>query len=679
MKRFIAIAILIACVGFVGYVFYTFSKSTPESGNPWSAVPSNSEMIIKINQVPVSQELLESILPSSKDALLAQWSDELKGFLSSIASKNYQAPDNILYATNTSSEGLLIIPYSDKLPENELADLIKAIVGESQFQENDFESTAIFNSENITYATIENKILISRTSSLVEAAIIESLKDQPETSSLMVANNTAAKDVALTIFGKWDTGEWMSIEPHRIDESNMLFTGYAVIADTAKHRFNLAANGSSSRLGDYLPSNTVASEIWTYSDIQTARERIDAVRSNTNEELFWSQAWGAIGDSCQCDLNAAVLDWRTGIQGTFAIAYSDSATKIVYFAQMSDSVNVAKLLGNIAIPTANGNIFIKYPEIFRRYASSPFLAEHSFGCQIGDCFYTSDTEEALIQVKNNINQGNSLQRSVNINAAISSDDCAIACTGGSYLTGVFPKSLSWIFSANEKSGGTITRGDDGKFMIQWKGSNNGSFTEKTKPNEPSVAPIEADTVKPAVVEPQPIVEEPSGKKWDVINHNTKEKETLRQNKDNSISLLDKSGKELWKAALPAAIVGEVTQVDALNNGKLQMAFACKNSIYVIDRNGKSLAGFPVAISSEITTGLAVLDYDKSKNYRLLVGTTNGNIYNYTIQGTSAKGWSYGGGARPIKIEHQKVSGEDRIVVTYKSGEKKKFKKTGLPA
>jgi hypothetical protein len=110
-----------------------------------------------------------------------------------------------------------------------------------------------------------------------------------------------------------------------------------------------------------------------------------------------------------------------------------------------------------------------------------------------------------------------------------------------------------------------------------------------------------------------------------------------------------------------------------------MAFACKNSIYVIDRNGKSLAGFPVAISSEITTGLAVLDYDKSKNYRLLVGTNNGNIYNYTIQGTAAKGWSYSGGARPIKIEHQKVSGEDRIVVTYKSGEKKKFKKTGLPA
>lgn len=672
MKKYLAFVIIAACVVFVGYVVYTFSQSTPSTGNAWDAVPAEATMIIKINKATQAGEIMEAVLP--ENTLLTPWREGVKNLFGALSTTAYQAPGEILFTTNAAGAYLVIIPLSNTTTEDQIVNLANTFCGTQAFSQTQFEDAKIFSNESFTYCHFSDLLLISSASSFVESAVLRAMKDENENGPLQHINTMSATDVALSFFGKWDDGAWMFVEPHELAGNKLIYTGYALATDTTAKRLGLGANGRAERIGDLLPANAVTSETWTYPDAATMREKIDASRTGTNEETFWLQSWSAASDSCQCDVNDAIVNWRSGVQGSFAVQVNDSTTHFVSFIHAADSINFAGTLGALATTTAAGTLSMRFPELFRRYDLTPFLTEHSFGLQIENTLYISANEQALLQIKQALSLGNSLQRKSNVNAMIEGEKNMISYTGGSYLSGVFPMSLAWIFSTTE-SGGTVAKMEDGKYLIKWQGRRE-QEQGREQELEQEQEPVQTETVeKPETSEIKPA----QLGSWVVVNHNTKAKEKLVQNADNSIALIDVNGKELWKAAIPGPIVGEVTQVDALNNGKLQMAFAINNAIYVIDRNGKSLSGFPVRISSNITTGLAVLDYDKNKNYRLLVGCVNGSIYNYQINGQPAKGWTYGGGATPVKIEHQKAKGEDRLIITYKSGEKKKFKKTGQPA
>jgi hypothetical protein len=679
MKKYFAFLFIAACVVFIGYVVYTFSQSTPSTGNAWDAVPAEATMIIKINKSTEAGEIMEAVLP--QDALLTPWREGIKNLFGALSTTGYQAPGEILFTTNAAGTYLVILPLSNTTTEDQIVNLANTFCGTQAFSQTQFEDAKIFSNESFTHCHFGDLLLISPSSSLVESAVLQAMKADEQQNALQQINTMAATDVALSFFGKWDDGAWMFVEPHQLDAAQLIYTGYAVAADSTAKRLRLGANGRAERIGDLLPASALASETWTYPDAITMREKIDGSRAGSTEETFWLQSWSAASDSCQCDVNDAIINWRSGIQGSFAVQVNDSTTHFVSFIQAADSINLASTLGALAVPTAAGTLSMRFPELFRRYDLTPFLTEHSFGLQIENTLYLCANEQVLLNIKQALSSGNSLQRRSNVNAIIEGEKNMISYTGGSYLSGVFPMSLAWIFSA-EESGGTVAMQEEGKYLIKWQGKREQEQEleqqqegegdqEQEREREQEQENIDKPTtseIKPAQLG-----------SWVVVNHNTKEKEKLVQNADNSIALIDANGKELWKAAIPGPIVGEVTQVDALNNGKLQMAFAINNAIYVIDRNGKSLTGFPVRISSNITTGLAVLDYDKNKNYRLLVGCVNGSVYNYQINGQPAKGWTYKGGATPLKIEHQKVKGEDRLIITYKSGEKKKFKKTGQPA
>ncbi|MFZ4784699.1 MAG: hypothetical protein ACOYLH_04420 [Flavobacteriales bacterium] len=662
MKKYFAFIIIAACVIFIGYVVFTFSQSNPSTGNAWDAVPSEATMIIKINKSTEAGEIMEAVLP--QDALLTPWREGVKNLFGALSTTGYQSPREILFTANAAGTYLVILPLSNTTTEDQIVNLANTFCGTQAFSQTQFEDAKIYSNESFTHCHFGDLLLISPSSSLVESAVLQAMKAEDEQNALQQINTMTASDVALSFFGKWDDGAWMFVEPHQLDAAQLIYTGYAVAADSTAKRLRLGMNGRAERIGDLLPANTLASETWTYPDASTMREKIDGSRVGSSEETFWLQSWSAASDSCQCDINDAIVNWRSGIQGSFAVQVNDSTTHFVSFIQASDSINLASTLGALAVPTAAGTLSLRFPELFRRYDLTPFLTEHSFGLQIENTFYLCANEQVLLNLKQALSLGNSLQRKSNVNAIIEGEKNMISYTGGSYLSGVFPMSLAWIFSANE-SGGTIAMQDDGKYLIKWQGE---------RERERELEQEQENLEKPGTSEIKPA----QLGSWVVVNHNTKEKEKLVQNADNSIALIDANGKELWKAAIPGPIVGEVTQVDALNNGKLQMAFAINNAIYIIDRNGKSLTGFPVRISSTITTGLVVLDYDKNKNYRLFVGCVNGSLYNYQINGQPAKGWTFGDGATPVKIEHQKVKGEDRLIITYKSGEKKKFKKTGQP-
>src|SRR5690606_32230162 len=61
----------------------------------------------------------------------------------------------------------------------------------------------------------------------------------------------------------------------------------------------------------------------------------------------------------------------------------------------------------------------------------------------------------------------------------------------------------------------------------------------------------------------------------VMNHQTQTKEVFVQDNNNKIYLISTTGKVLWTKIIDEKIIGEVHQIDAFKNNKLQLLFSTK--------------------------------------------------------------------------------------------------------
>ncbi|AUS04277.1 ribonuclease HII [Pseudotamlana carrageenivorans] len=153
----------------------------------------------------------------------------------------------------------------------------------------------------------------------------------------------------------------------------------------------------------------------------------------------------------------------------------------------------------------------------------------------------------------------------------------------------------------------------------------------------------------------------------VKNHITNQQEIVVQDINNNLYLISNGGKILWKKQLQGPVLGRIEQIDMYKNGRLQLAFATPHRVYVLDRNGKEVKPFALKFKDKITQPLAVFDYDKRKNYRLLV-TQGKNLIMYDSKGKFVKGFSFNSAKSDIicKPEHFRISSKDYIVFKTKT-------------
>ncbi|WP_400081186.1 ribonuclease HII [Winogradskyella sp. R77965] len=155
------------------------------------------------------------------------------------------------------------------------------------------------------------------------------------------------------------------------------------------------------------------------------------------------------------------------------------------------------------------------------------------------------------------------------------------------------------------------------------------------------------------------------------NHITNAHDIAIQDVKNTLYLISNSGNILWKKQLQGKILGKIEQIDMFKNGRLQLAFATPNRIYVLDRNGKDVAPFPLKFNDAITQPLSVFDYDKRKNYRLLV-TQGKNLLMYDAKGKSVSGFNYKNNGSTISTQpkHFRIGSKDYIA--FAAGENLKI-------
>jgi hypothetical protein len=149
----------------------------------------------------------------------------------------------------------------------------------------------------------------------------------------------------------------------------------------------------------------------------------------------------------------------------------------------------------------------------------------------------------------------------------------------------------------------------------------------------------------------------------LINHNTQEKEIFIQDKDYFIYLINSSGRILWKLKLESPVMSDIFQIDYYNNGKLQYLFNTKTRIHLIDRNGNNVEKYPIILRSPATNGMAVFDYENNKDYRLFIATDDREIYAYSKEGQTLKGWSHGKTEQILHrpVHHFRLAEKDYIV------------------
>ncbi len=114
--------------------------------------------------------------------------------------------------------------------------------------------------------------------------------------------------------------------------------------------------------------------------------------------------------------------------------------------------------------------------------------------------------------------------------------------------------------------------------------------------------------------------------------------TLYQNSHLSICLRDENGKDVWGVPFKSKICGYVQEIDYYNNGKIQYLFAAGSQMYLIDRLGRFVSGFPSETGKIIAAGPAVYDFTGAKGYTAMLLHTDNTVGYYDLHGKQVPSW-----------------------------------------
>jgi len=164
---------------------------------------------------------------------------------------------------------------------------------------------------------------------------------------------------------------------------------------------------------------------------------------------------------------------------------------------------------------------------------------------------------------------------------------------------------------------------------------------------------------------QPIATSP----FIVRNHTTKKDDIVVQDSLFNLHYFSADGKHQWRKNVTGAIIGDVHQLDYLNNNKLQLFFVTNGKLHVIDRLGNYVAPFPISINQQNIEFVSLIDYDNSKKYRYLLADRNGKLWLMDKEGKVLDGW------KPLTMEsslllpasHHRIRGKDIILGIRKDG------------
>lgn len=124
----------------------------------------------------------------------------------------------------------------------------------------------------------------------------------------------------------------------------------------------------------------------------------------------------------------------------------------------------------------------------------------------------------------------------------------------------------------------------------------------------------------------------------VINSGTGKTNLFYQQDNGAICLKEEGGKGLWGVPFKHSLCGTAHNVDYYANGNKQILFGAASSLYLIDRMGRFVKGFPVDLGKDILIGPDVYDFNGVNAYNVLVLHKDNTIEMYNLHGKKPDSW-----------------------------------------
>ncbi|MCB0793621.1 MAG: hypothetical protein KDB88_02695 [Flavobacteriales bacterium] len=164
----------------------------------------------------------------------------------------------------------------------------------------------------------------------------------------------------------------------------------------------------------------------------------------------------------------------------------------------------------------------------------------------------------------------------------------------------------------------------------------------------------------------------------VRNHVNGTEEVVVVDSLHRMMLVGSNGKVLWERQLDGPMKSDPIQVDRYHNRKLQLLFNTDRSVYLIDRLGRDVEGFPIKLPASAAAPLAVFDYDNKHEERILVPLSDGRLLNHDLSGKEVKGWKAGdlGGKAIDRVYHIRNKGKDYLLTVLEDGKVRTLDRQG---
>jgi hypothetical protein len=685
MKRILYILLIVGAIGSIVYVYLKLGAGSSDIGDGWDLVPDKASVVISLkcgSEGTAGREWLNGYQRTDDDlgfpALLGGLNSMLRRIdsLSSAGGEwNKFLNERRLLAYNRSAVSaeswVLIIPDGSG-KESEFSQRMSDLTGPSVVQ-SELAGLEVFSSGSagLSVTRIGNCYVMSTSSSALEDAIRNGERDDDQLAArtLKRARQQVAVDSQVQMFFR-DDNDWWHLDLVNVEGAYQL-AGFVHISDSTSNLVSFTGSGSQPGVLPLIPDHTELFEVRNYANFEEGWNMAGAVTSGTNEEAYWSRAWGDIGDSCACDLNEAVLNWRAGEWGSFMVPFDGTAYSIDFIKSTNDA-NALQMLRPVLGPDSlmeSGYAIhsVKYPEAFQRNAKRYFNNHAAYILVYGGYVFLSAERDALAGLIKAIVARDTWEGMALWQDAFQKlgDQSGQLYFQDMYSISLLPESFVNCFGSARPIIASISRMKQDLFRANvLLGASSQSASGQTGDSG-------------------------QGDKWTVRlgnrirrapqlvkNHKSGGFDVVVQTEDNYLRCIDASGTELWSHPLDGPVTGDIHQIDALRNEKLQLTLVAGKKLYVIDRNGNDLSGFPVQLKADPVTGVEVIDYDLSRNYRLMGALADGSVFNYTVDGTPASGWVHQPGSKVQSIVHSKAGNDDVIIMLHDDGSVKCFKRNG---
>ena len=125
--------------------------------------------------------------------------------------------------------------------------------------------------------------------------------------------------------------------------------------------------------------------------------------------------------------------------------------------------------------------------------------------------------------------------------------------------------------------------------------------------------------------------------FEVKDATKKSQAYLEQLPNMRLRYMDANKKGVWAIPFETPICGYVEQIDLYANGRLQMLFASEDKLYLLDRLGRFVNGYPAKLSKKVVLGPKLLKNVNGIRYSVLVLNEDNSVSWCDISGKPVQG------------------------------------------